>query len=414
MEPLAPAPENIVPSSAIRVLSLSCVFPNANDPGLGMFVQSRLWHLSSLAEIKIIAPVPQLNYAKSEEFWCDRVKVPAWESDNGIEVFRPAWIYPPGGFSWNAVLLFLRLVPLVLGIRRRFQFQVIDAHFAFPDGIVACLLAEAIGVPFTVTLRGNETMHAKYPLRRKLMAWSLAKASRIITLSKPLRQFAIAMGVDAEKVKIIPNGVDPLTFRPHHLAGCRAKYGLRPETKVILSAGSLIERKGHHRVAQSVAALLKSGLNVELIIAGGAGREGKYEAQLRRHISDLGIQKNVRLLGEVSPQSLAELMTAADVLCLASTREGWPNVVHEALACGTPVVATDVGAVSDMIPTSDYGLIVPVGDALALDRALYQALTKEWDYGEISAWALSRTWEQVGREVFSELRDVVAAEGLMR
>jgi glycosyltransferase involved in cell wall biosynthesis len=106
-------------------------------------------------------------------------------------------------------------------------------------------------------------------------------------------------------------------------------------------------------------------------------------------------------------------MSAADVFCLASTREGWPNVVHEALACGTPVVATDVGAVPDLIPEPCYGLVVPVNDEAALEAALQTALHKDWDRPRIAAWGQRRSWEQVAREVFDEMQNVVAeqAEG---
>jgi glycosyltransferase involved in cell wall biosynthesis len=148
---------------------------------------------------------------------------------------------------------------------------------------------------------------------------------------------------------------------------------------------------------------------VQLAIAGGAGPEGNCGPEIRRAISAASLQ-NVRLLGPVSAVEMAELMSAADVLCLASTREGWPNVVNEALACGTPVVATDVGAVADMLPDPRYGLVVPVNDQAALDGAVRQAIQMDWDRSLIAAWGQRRSWDQVAREVLEEMRSLLGCK----
>lgn len=398
--------ETSLPDGGLRVLSLSCVYPNARDSNLGLFVWSRLRHLSDWAEVKVIAPIPQIDYSRSR---VGRGAIPKKEWDGPIETFRPAWIYPPGGYAANPIFLFLRLLPLVAGLRNRYGFHVIDAHFAFPDGIAASVLSRALGVPFTVTLRGNETMHACYPWRRRLMAWSLKKASAIFTLSEELKRFAISLGVDEARVRVVPNGIDTETFYERDRSQCRQKHSIRQDRKLILSAGALIERKGHHRVMQALASLLREKLKVELIIAGGRGREGQYENEIRKQVIELGLQANVRIVGEVSPGELAEFMCAADVFCLASSREGWPNVIHEAMACGVPVVATRVGAIEDMIPSADYGLIVPSGDSAALARALQDALGKKWNGTAIATRAHSRTWTQVAKEVFEILRKETAA-----
>jgi teichuronic acid biosynthesis glycosyltransferase TuaC len=393
-------------ASHLRILSLSCVYPNPNDSGFGLFVRSRLRHVSRDAEIKVIAPVAQIDFATKGQPLFGRRGIPFQRWDEGLHIIHPAWIYPPGGYAINPVLLFLRLLPLAVELRKSFDFQLIDAHFAFPDGIAAGLLSKALGVPFTVTLRGSEVVHAGYAWRRKLMAWSLRRASRVITVSERLREFAISAGVDADKAKTIPNGVDSTMFFPRDREYCRRKHGILPNARVVLSAGTLLELKGHHRVARAVAGLRQRGLNLELIIA---GREGRYESELRSQIADLGLAQHVRLMGEISPGDLAEVMAACDVFCLASSREGWPNVVHEAMACGAPVVATDVGAVKDLVASPDYGLVIPVGDGDALEQALFRAFEIHWDRESISAWAHSRTWDHVAQEVLSEFQYVANA-----
>jgi glycosyltransferase involved in cell wall biosynthesis len=367
-------------------------------------VQARLRRIGEVALVKVIAPVPQFDYAKLCKARSAVLSDRRW--DQSLEVLHPAWIYPPGGFALNPALLFLQLLPLINRIYKIYSFDLLDAHFAFPDGIAACLLAGRIGVPFTVTLRGNETMHARYALRRRLMAWSLRRASRVIALSSELRDFAVSLGVRPERIKIISNGVDSAIFRPRDRGQARVLHGLGENDRVVLSAGALIERKGHHHVVQAVAELRKKGLDIKLLIAGGGGREGDYEDRIRKEVEVCGVAANTRFLGELSPGDLALVMSAADVFCLASSREGWPNVVHESLACGTPVVATNVGAIADLIPSPDYGFITPAGDIAALEQALLQALSKEWDRERISAWAHARSWEQVALEVVSEFESV--------
>jgi teichuronic acid biosynthesis glycosyltransferase TuaC len=120
-------------------------------------------------------------------------------------------------------------------------------------------------------------------------------------------------------------------------------------------------------------------------------------------VARLGLTRRVRFLGATRAETLAEYMSAADVFCLASTNEGWPNVVHEALACGTPVVATDVGAIPEMLAGGGRGLIVPVNDAPSLQRALDEALRIQWSRQEISTWARSRCWSDVAAEIYAEM-----------
>jgi len=146
---------------------------------------------------------------------------------------------------------------------------------------------------------------------------------------------------------------------------------------------------------------------VDLVVAGGTGGEDSFEAELRRMIADLGIEDRVRFLGHVENTQMPELMSAVDLLCLASTREGWPNVVHEALGCGAPAVATDVGGIPDLLPSERYGLIVPVGNQAALEDALARALKMPWDHAAISIWGQSRSWNNVAREVLAEMAKTI-------
>jgi glycosyltransferase involved in cell wall biosynthesis len=219
---------------------------------------------------------------------------------------------------------------------------------------------------------------------------------------------AIELGVQPAVARTIPNGIDPDIFRPHDRLESRRKYGMPGSSLVLVCVGELVERKGHHLVVRALRRIVDAGLDAQLWIAGAAGRDGPaYEGAIRNLASELALSERVHFLGFVPRTELAGLLSAADVFCLPSTLEGWPNVVHEASACGAPVVATAVGGVPEMLPSERYGMVVPVGDQNALDDALIAALRKQWDRNAISAWGRSRSWKAVAEEVLLEMDEIV-------
>lgn len=391
----------------MHVLSLSCVFPRPGLPNFGIFVRRRLEGLARRVDLRVIAPVGVLDYAHPEGTPLGNWGLPRGWSDGPLEVWYPRWLYPPGGGFLNPILLSSQLRRPLEALRRSFPFDLIDAHFGYPDGIAAGKLAQSLGVPYMVTLRGNETMHCENPRVRSQLASALRGAARVVTVSEALREFAISLGVAAEKVRTIPNGIDRTVFYPRDRRASRHKYGLGPDERIVLSAGYLIERKGHHHVVEAVADLHRRGLPSRLLIAGAEGREGSFGQQIRDAVERNGIASHVLFMGELTPDALAEVMSAADVLCLASSREGWPNVVHETMGCGTPVVATNIGGVPDMLACGDRGTIVPGNQPKVLSNALFEALQRDWDRESISRWAHSRDWENVADEVLSEIQHAV-------
>lgn len=394
-----------------NILSLSTEFPNPSEPSKGLFVRSRLLAMASLADVTVVAPVPVLDYANPHNRLFASFDIPPHRSESGLDVIHPRWLYPPYGGWLNAFCLFLRLIWPFARFRKHRRFDVIDAHFAHPEGIAAALLSAAVGVPFLVTLRGSELRYRHSRFKRFWMAWAIRRANRVVAVSDGLKNLAIEFGAEPKRVHTIPNGVDSEIFFPHDKDAGRRKLGLPTDERIILTAGDLAELKGHHRVIAAVKQLNGSDRRVSLLIAGGVGRSGRYAAALRQQVAHNQLTDRVRFLGEVEQRTLAELMSVADVFCLASSSEGWPNVVNEALACGTPVVATDVGAVRQMIPTDRYGLVVPVEDPTALEDALRSALERPWDRSEISSRGRARSWSTVAEEVIHEIRQVVPVVG---
>jgi len=395
------------PAPRFRLLSLSTVYPNPSEPGLGLFVQARLRHLASLAdgpEVTVVAPIPMVDYWRRRMFLG---AIPKRSDEPRMSVVHPRWLYPPLGGTINALCLFVQLLAPVARLRRSFTFDLIDAHFGHPEAGAAWLLAWLFRRPFVVTLRGNETMHGAHRWRRVLMARALRRAARVITVSESLRRFAISLGVDPARAVEISNGVDTAIFYPRDPQLMRQRHGLSADAPLVLSVGALIERKGHHHVIRAMDAIRRKGTPVQLLVVGGPGREGRYEPVLRQLVAGRGMENTVHFLGQRSPAVVAELMSACDLFCLASSREGWPNVLHEALACGTPVVATDVGAAREMAPTEEYGFLVPAGDQEALEHHLHAALTRRWNRTAVARWGQSRSWRQVAEETLAQMQAVL-------
>jgi teichuronic acid biosynthesis glycosyltransferase TuaC len=393
--------------STLRILSLCCLYPNPRAVSQGLFVHRRLQHLAELADVMVVAPIAVVQYAGStgKALRIRRRTCSFRRQEGSVTVLHPRWFYPPLSGSLTALWLFLRLAPALARIRKEFPFDVIDTHFGHPEGVAGALLSSLMHVPFTMTLRGNEPKHSRGLLGRFCMSWALRRASGVFAVSGRLRDFAVELGAAPGKVKIIPNGMDSAVFFPRDRIACRLKHGFKTDQPLIVSAGALVERKGHHRIIDAVTAISARGKTPQLAIVGGFGPEGAFESKLRELVSARRLESSVRFLGQVAPEVLAELLSAADVSCLASTNEGWPNVVHEALACGTPVVATDVGAVPEML-AGKYGVVVPVNDPVALACGLEKALEMHWDRDAIAAWGQARGWRQVATEVLAEMQAI--------
>jgi glycosyltransferase involved in cell wall biosynthesis len=392
----------------MNVLSLSTEFPNPSEPGKGLFVRARLAAMALRGRLSVVAPVASLDYANPQRDLFAARRIPHERYDERMPVLHPRWLYPPYGGWANAFFLFARLLPELARLRARRSFDVIDAHFAHPEGIAAVLLGRIFNLPVVVTMRGAELRYRHQRSKRFWMSWALRRADRVIAVSDGLRDLAIALGVDPRRVRTVPNGIDADVFYRRDRAACRTKHGIAAGERIVLAAGDLAELKGHHRIIAALPRLDARGVRARLLIAGGVGRSGRYAETLRQQVIANGLGDRVTFAGEVTQEALAELMSAADVFCLASATEGWPNVVNEALACGTPVVATDVGAVPQMIVSDCYGSIVPVDDADVLVEALCAALTGAWDHEAIAARGRSRSWNQVADDVLSEMRAVMA------
>ena len=397
-----------VAAAPIRLLTFSTLFPNAARPNHGVFVENRLRHLlaTGAATSAVIAPVPWFpSTARWFGDWARNARAPHAEQRNGLAVLHPRYpVLPRIGMSVAPWLLFRAMLPLVRAMHAREAFDAIDAHYFYPDGVAAVWLGRQLGLPVVITARGTDvTLFPRYAVPRRLIRGAIRDAAALISVSAALKAALVELGAPPGKVTVLRNGVDTTLFRPpDDREAARRALSLRGPT--LISVGLLIERKGHHHVIEAMRQLPEFGL----LIVG----EGPDHARLAGLIERLGLGGRVRLLGPKPHAELPALYGAADALVLASSREGWANVLLEAMACGTPVVASNIPGNPEVVRKAAAGVIAeantPDGFAAAVQR-LFAALP---DRAATRAYAERFGWDEttvgqlaVFRQVIDERRN---------
>lgn len=338
----------------IRALTFTTLFPNSVHPAHGVFVRQRLQHLVATHEVavRVIAPVPWYPpLAPGPAGYVSYRAVPDIENIGPFVVSHPRYpVLPKIGMTVAPALLALALLPAIKRtIAAEGPFDLIDAHYFYPDGVAAAWLAKKVGLPLVITARGTDiNLIPKYELPRRQILWAASQAAWVITVCDALRDELIRLGVPASKVVTLRNGFDPALFHPVDRAAARSELGIAGTT--LLSVGHLIERKGHHIVIEALASL--PGVN--LLVVGTGAMERKLRAQVER----LGLGGRVRFEGAVDQARLKRYYSACDALVLASSREGMANVLIEAIACGCPVVATNSWGTPEVIASDAAGVLV--------------------------------------------------------
>jgi glycosyltransferase involved in cell wall biosynthesis len=262
----------------------------------------------------------------------------------------------------------------------------------------------------TITLRGKEERQARTNVG-KLLRNAILGADRVICVSDALADLAISLGANPSRLSVIGNGVDLEKFKPVPRDEARRVLGLPPDCRVLVSVGTLVERKGFHRVIEVLPALLPRFPDLRYLIVGGAGPEGDIAARLKAQVAKAGLESRVHFLGAYAPERLKIPYSAADVFVLATGYEGWANVFLEAMACGLPVVTTRVGGNAQVVDSERIGTLVELGSREALVAALDDALTKAWDREAIRAQAARNGWDQRITTLLKEFELIAARDG---
>lgn len=393
-----------------RLVVFSSLFPSSAQPGAGLFVRERMFRVGQVLPITVVAPVPWFPLQGLIRLLRPhyRPMPPKREVQQDIEVWHPRFFSVPGLFrTWDGFSMALACLPTLARLKRQGACDVIDAHFAFPDGYAATLLGKWLKRPVTVTLRGTEIRHAGVRSFRRRMLKAMQRAARVFSVSDSLRRHAAELGVAEQKLIVVGNGVDIGKFIPEDRIAARARFDIPLDARVLISVGGLVERKGFHRVIDCLPELLKQFPDLLYLVVGGASAEGDWGPRLRQQVADLGLQAHVRFLGALPPAELKWPLSAADVFVLSTRNEGWANVFLEAMACGLPVVTTDVGGNREVVANDELGIVVPFDDRRQLCGAIACALEKAWDRGRIRAYAAENSWDSRVRVLVAQFRQLV-------
>jgi teichuronic acid biosynthesis glycosyltransferase TuaC len=385
----------------LRVLTLATLFPNGARPTLGVFVERQTRALSELpdVEVEVVAPVGLPVWPLSlHPHYAYLRPLPTTGYRNGLTVHRPRYrIRPAVGKARTAAVMAEALLPILEGIRARFPFDVIDAEFFWPDGPAAMRLGEALGVPFSVKARGSD-IHIWGALPG--VAAQIVEAGRaaggLLAVSAALKRDMASLGLPEDRIRVHYTGIDLDRFHPVDRTAARRALGV--DGPLLVSAGALLPRKGQELALAALAHLP----DATLLLAGDGPDRGRLEGIARA----AGLGARVRFLGNQPHDALPGLLAAADVTVLPTVSEGLANVWVESLACGTPVVTSDVGGAREVIDRPEAGRLVP-RDPAAIAAAVRELLVTPPDSAMTRRAAERFSWSRNAAELRDHLASLV-------
>ena len=299
---------------------------------------------------------------------------PAFEVVEGVEIHRVANL--SNRLAWSRVFL-----PLGFGSQLSAavaRADVVHLHeFRSYQNAVALPIIERQGKPFVVTPQGSlPRIMGRYALKavydqlygRRI----LRRAARLHALDNMERRQYIALGVEPARIAIRPNGIDPAEFdSPPDAAAFRARHGIAGGTPIILFLARVNRIKGVDFLVQSFALVHKRVPQALLLIV---GPDDGYLGEVKRQVNALGIGEHVRFIGYLDGKEKLAAYRAASVYVLPSTYDIFGITLLEALACGTPVIATDGVGFADFMRQNNIGAVVDFGDTAALQAEILRVL----------------------------------------
>ncbi len=386
----------------LKVLTLASLFPDAARPTLGPFVERQTLGLAGHPDVElvVVSPrgLPPFPLSLHPHYRALAAQ-PAQEAWKGVTVHRPRFIHWPGtGGRFDAGAMARAVLPLLRRIRQGFAFDVIDAEFFFPDGPAAIRLGEALGVPVSIKARGADIHYwGTQPGTGAQVIDAGRKAAGLLAVAQSLKADMAGLGMPEERIRVHYTGVDLSRFKPGDKAALKAELGV--SGPLVICVGALIPRKRQGLIVEALASLP----GVTLVLIG----KGEDEAALRAQAAALGLADRMRFTGAIPQDEIARWLAASDVMCLPSASEGLANAWVEALACGTPVVITDVGGARELVDRPEAGqLVAPESPAIAeAIRALIQSPPAP---DAVRAAAMRFTWEANRDALYAHLSGLVS------
>jgi glycosyltransferase involved in cell wall biosynthesis len=390
----------------LKILAVSNLFPNKFEPNRGLFNFQLIKNLNKIADISVVAPVP---YYPGMRLFPAKANFGRIASNIDTEKREGIILYHPRYFSLPKILrslygyfYYVGVFEVIYRMHKVRNFDAILSSFAYPDGYAVHLVAKKLKLPHFITVLGSDIyMHGEHLIRRKLIRKALIGSKKVIAMSRALKEEVVLYGIEKKKVIVNYNGIDREIFKRQDKIESKQKLSIDKKIFHILFVGNIVKVKGLDYLINAVAILRKrSELKIKVYIIG----QGKLKEKLVKKVSELGLENVIEFVGEKKHTEIAAWMNACDVLCLPSLSEGVPNVVLEAMSCGTPIVATMVGGIPEVVKENVHGFIIPPKDSEKLATALLLAEKNRWNHSSISDYADKFRWNRSAKKLYNVIR----------
>jgi glycosyltransferase involved in cell wall biosynthesis len=391
-----------------RIALVTPMLPVAHDQTRGRYIHETARSLSKLADVKVFfqqSRYPRLPFMAPRSYLYGEVGADYQLDGVDVDAFSyPA--FPVISRAMNGHISSMALTPRI----RQFKPDLVLAYWVYPDGYAALRSARQLSLPCVVGALGSD-IHVRDGLNTVMTRRTIAGVDALLTVSEAMRQTAISQfGASPQKVHTIVNGFNTAIFRWQDQAQARQKLNIAANERLIIYVGRFVEAKGMRELLAALQRMVQDDPLTRLVMVG----DGVMKDELLELIKSSGLEQQVYFPGGLPPEQVADWISASDVLTLPSWSEGYPNVVVEGVACGRPVVATDVGGTREILHMGN-GILVKPRDVDSLHKGLVQALKQNWDHQAI-AQAMSRTWDDVAAETLAVCERVIDSrnQGLPR
>jgi teichuronic acid biosynthesis glycosyltransferase TuaC len=372
----------------LKVTLVTPIFPIPAQPYRGHSEYEIVLALSKRADVNVICPFPR--YPKWFQPTYDHRHPDLSYSPPGVSTRYFEYPALPGVTRCiNGLVCAKYLEPYF----RECMPDVACNFWLYPEGYATVAVARKLGIPAILGSIGSDLNRFVDPASRWLTRLAMKRAAFVVTKSEHLRQRAIDMGICASKVRTIRNGCNPTVFHLADRSAARGQLAIDDKAELVVFVGRLDTAKGIEELLEAFASLAVRRPNLRLAFVG----DGPGGEHLRSKAKHLGLEDRITLNGACSSQEVAEWLAAANVLALPSYNEGYPNVVIEALSCGRPVIATNVGGILELV-NEESGILIAPRDSRALASAIEKAMDRHWDEHSISE-QFRRGWDEAADEL---------------
>ncbi|MDZ7363255.1 MAG: glycosyltransferase family 4 protein [candidate division KSB1 bacterium] len=390
----------------MRVLIVTELWP----PHGGSFVFEQVKAIAPYVSVTVAVLIPNppdlSRYRSRWSRFADKSAAP--EMEDGIPVYYLRYrTIPELGKYLNSVQAFRALACFLR--QRKDQFDLIHAHFAYTTGFAAVRAGRSFDLPVIVATYGSDiNFYTKRTPKNFAAAlftiWGLRHAAAITALSKDLATKISALGISHQQITVISLGIRETIFSPRgEKLMLRRQLQLPTAGPLFLFVGNWVPVKGLKYLFDAFARVCQHLQQTKLMMIGS----GELEPVLKQQAQTLGIVNKIIWIGQKAHAEIPLWMSAADFLVLPSLSEGYGLVVLEALACGTPVIASRAGGIPEILTSDDFGILVPPRDSEALARAMLEAAGRKWAMKKLVDYAHAHTWSKQTQDLLKLYQNVM-------